>query len=178
MYTRPVQLATTKRAATAGKSRGSSRGAASIRGQLRKSILGGASHAAGDVGGNSELGSDPGSPVVGAGGWLGSPSSPSTQAQLHASVSLSASLRMAAPPGDGGAITRPHAVVPTAHVALSFDARCACCALSDSSALLLQLDARDGMEMLPHAAVPCLLLAAPQPGGLPDLCGAPGMHAL
>ncbi|KAG1670009.1 hypothetical protein FOA52_011165 [Chlamydomonas sp. UWO 241] len=110
----------------------------------------------------------------------GGPPSPSQQlsASIHgASLTLSASLFMAAPNGEGGAVTRPHAPAPTAHVALSLDAvGHACPCLSDGSSFPVQLEAKDGLEMLPHAAAPRLLLAAPAPEGLTDLCGAVGLR--
>lgn len=207
-----TELQTTKRAATAGPggSRGSSRGAAGIRGQLRKSILsaapsgnGGAASPtqqrlstvhSGEVSLSSPLSSPsgeqyPGSPMVCTPTTPSLPSTPSFATHTHgpfspshqlnasihgASLTLSASLHMAAPSGDGGAVTRPHAAAPTAHVALSLDAvGHACPCLSDGSSFPVQLEAKDGLEMLPHAAAPRLLLAAPgRTGGLADLCGA------
>ncbi|KAG1670004.1 hypothetical protein FOA52_011159 [Chlamydomonas sp. UWO 241] len=211
-----TELQTTKRAATAGP--GGSRGAAGIRGQLRKSILSAGASGGGASGGGApspttqrlltlahggESSSPPGeqqhpgSPMLAArmpttpslpptpssfAPQHGGPPSPSQQlsASIHgASLTLSASLFMAAPSGEGGAVTRPHAPAPTAHVALSLDAvGHACPCLSDGSSFPVQLETKDGLEMLPHAATPRLLLAAPAPGGLADLCGAVGLRTV
>eukprot|EP00955_Chlamydomonas_euryale_P081574 363600-Chlamydomonas_euryale.AAC.1 len=171
-----TELQTTKRAATAGAARGAAHSAHGLRSQLRRTVLEGAIAAAEGGGasgsGGSLPGSEPGSPAPASRGTAAaSPASPGPLSPLSASA-LGASLRMSAPAGDGGAVARPHAAMPTAHVALSLQPWAACPMLRDGSALPLQLEAKDGLEILPPAAMPqLLLLTSPEPGGLADMCG-------
>jgi hypothetical protein len=125
------------------------------------------------MGGGSGTVAGPGAAGGVAGGALSAASLAAAEPGSPTLLNASAAMRpgMAAPAGAGGAVTRPHSAHPTAHMRLALDSSAAALVLGDSVGVPLQLHSKEGVEVLPHSALPSLMLPRAIVGGLGQLCG-------